>query len=100
MVADVIELSDPARLPALEPLHVYGAATIGERFAYRRPGLFLLAVRIYRAPRVLEIPVWPELAGCHSWVELPKPLDTAGLQPVLGDEEFARLLTEVNRALR
>ncbi len=99
VVADVIELADPARLPGLEPLHVYGEWTVRERFHYRRPGLFLLAVRIYRAPQAFEIPVWPELAGCHSWVELPAALGTAGLVPVIGDEEFAQRLREVRRAV-
>ena len=74
VVADVIAIADERLLPALEPLHVYGPQTIRERFHYRRPGLFLLAVRIYAAPRAIEIPIWPELAGCRSWVELPEPL--------------------------
>jgi hypothetical protein len=99
VVADVIRIADAGRLPALEPLHVYGPATVSERFRYRRPGLFLLAVRIYRSPQAVEIPVWPELAGCRSWVELPAPLNTAGLQPVIGDEAFAERLAEIRRAV-
>ena len=46
----------------------------------------------------VEIPVWPELAGCHSWVELPEPLSTAGLRPVIDDDEFAARLAEIRRA--
>ena len=95
VAADVIHIADERLLTALEPLHVYGPQTIRERFHYRRPGLFLLAVRIYIAPAVTEIPVWPELAGCRSWVELPEPLSTAGLQPAIGDAEFSARLAEI-----
>ncbi len=98
VVADVIRIADAGRLPALEPLHAYGPATVNERFEYRRPGLFLLAVRIYLAPQAIEIPIWPELAGCRSWVDLPEPFNTAGLQPVIGDEAFAERLAEIRRA--
>jgi hypothetical protein len=97
VVAEVIEISDERLLPALEPLHVYGPQTVRERFHYRWPGLFLLAVRTYRAPAAVEIPVWPELAGCRSWVELPEPLSTAGLQPAIDDEEFAARLAEIRQ---
>ncbi len=100
VVADVIQLARAESLPGLEPLHVYGPATIRERFDYRRPGLFLLVVRIYSAPRQFAIPLWPELAGCRSWVELPQPLSTAGLRPVLDDEQFAARLAEIHRASR
>jgi hypothetical protein len=98
-VADVIDISNERLLSALEPLHVYGPSTIHQRFHYRRPGLFLLAVRIYRAPVPLEIPIWPELAGCRSWVELPAALSTAGLQPAISDAEFAERLAEIRRAV-
>jgi hypothetical protein len=38
----------------------------------------------------LEIDSSPYFAGCRSWIELPEPLPTAGCQPVLADDEFAR----------
>ena len=97
VVSEVIQLAKLSQLAALEPLHVYGPETIRQRFAYRRPGLFLLAVRIYSVPAEHAIPTWPELAGCRTWVELPQPLSTAGLQPVLDDEQFTARLAEMRQ---
>jgi hypothetical protein len=99
VVANVIEIADERLLSALERLHVYGSSTINQRFHYRRPRLFLLAVRIYWAPAPFDIPIWPELAGCRSWVELPAALSTAGLQPAISDEEFAERLAEIRRVV-
>ena len=64
-----------------------------ERFHYRRPGLWLLAVQVFRSPSAAELPVWPELAGCHSWVELPVALPTDDLTSVLEPDALARRLT-------
>jgi hypothetical protein len=98
-VAEVIELADAARLPRIEPLHVYGAGTVRERFHYRRPGLYILSVRVYRAMQPIELPIWPQLAGCRSWVELPAALSTAGLAPVFAEDDFAKRQTALRESL-
>jgi hypothetical protein len=98
-VSDVVELRDEALLPRLDGLHVWSPRTIGERFHYRRPGLFVLIVRTYSLTPPLLIPDSPHFAGCRTWVELPAPLETAGLQPILSDAEFHAAREQVVRAL-
>jgi hypothetical protein len=39
------------------------------------------------------------MAGCKSWVELPSPLATAGLLPVLDDPEFERQRSAIAAAI-
>jgi HPt (histidine-containing phosphotransfer) domain-containing protein len=92
LFARVIEVHFLNRAESLVPLageHVYGEQTVLDRFHYRRPGLWLLMLEVLRAPAAMELATWPELAGCHSWVDLPGPLPTAGLTPVLDPAALA-----------
>ncbi len=95
VVTDVIELQDEQQLPQLAGWHWWSARTVLERFHYRQPGLFLLLVRTYKTPAVMEIPNSPHFAGCRSWVELPQPISTASLTPVIPESEFQRLRTKI-----
>jgi hypothetical protein len=92
VVEDVVSVTDESLLPRLTGLHVWSHRTLSERFHYRRPGLFVLTVRMYRLPNPIVIPDSPHFAGCRTWVDLPSepPLSTAGLMPVVSDIEFAR----------
>lgn len=87
-VTDVVELHDEVSVTRLAGRHWWSPRTITERFHYRQPGLFLLMVRIYKSATISELPNSPHFAGCRSWVDLPQPIPTAGLTPVLPDVEF------------
>src|SRR5262245_18624907 len=89
-------------LPALmlAHLHQWSEATVRQRFAYRSPRLFVLAVRVYRAPIMTELADTPEYQGCKSWVHLERGLPTAGSTPVLSDERFANLQRQLDLLLR
>ncbi len=93
-------LEGEARLSALDGLHVLSPATVAERFAYRKPGLFVLTVRVYRRDEPFEISDAPHFAGCHSWVDLRNKLPTNGILPVLNDAEFRRQVEVVSERLR
>jgi hypothetical protein len=89
----------PEALDALAGEHVWTEATIRSRFAYRKPGLWVLAVRIFRRAEPWRLPVSRAYAGCKTWVPLEAPLATAGAAPVLDDSIFARRLEQVRRVL-
>lgn len=95
-VRDAHELT---MLDRLASEHILSAETIRQRFDYRHPGLFVLAVRTYRIPSPHEVPDSPYIAGCKSWVELPQPLSTAGATSVLENETFSQRLKSVNGLL-
>jgi len=90
VVEDVHHIHDRAVLSQLSGRHVWSEATVEQRFQYRTPGLFVLLVRVYRRPAPIVIADSPHFAGCKSWVDLPSPLSTHGLQPVLDDAKFDR----------
>lgn len=87
---DALRITSDAQLARLAGQHIWSDAILRSRFAYREPGLWLLPVRVYVLPEAFEIANTPELAGCRSWVDLPEPLSTAGAQPALDSQSFAR----------
>src|SRR6516164_8801146 len=47
-VAGVYQLHDIVGALLLDPLHIWTQETVQARFTYRRPGLYVLAVRVYQ----------------------------------------------------
>jgi hypothetical protein len=90
------------RLEDLEPLtefHVWTQVTVSKRFMYRKPGLWVLGVRIGQIPVPWVINVTADQAGCKSWVPLYTSLSTEGFVPALDDAEAARRLDRLRAAL-
>lgn len=61
---------------ALDARHILSEETVRQRFAYRRPGLYVLDVTVHPLPTAVEIVETPEYAGCKTWVELREPVVT------------------------
>ena len=99
-VVETIHFVDrPERLDALEDLHLWSAETVAKRFHYKRPGLWVLGVRVHARSEPIALAVTPEHAGCKTWVPLDPPLATDGLAPVLDEPEYARLMNRLREAL-
>jgi hypothetical protein len=96
-VAGVWRTNNLGEIEKLAGLHCWSGATVRARFAYRRPGLFVLAVRVRRVPRPLDLPEAPRYGGCKSWVELEQDLPTDGAAPVLEDDPFAAVVRTLHR---
>jgi hypothetical protein len=88
VVERVFQVDDPERLPRLDGRHVWTAETVEKRFHYRRPGLWVLGVRVYARAEPWVVAVTSDHAGCKTWVPLGEGLSTAGLRPVLDDGDF------------
>jgi hypothetical protein len=91
-VAGVYHALDVVGALKLAGLHLWSNETVEARFFYRQPGLYVLPVRVYRAPQVFELPDAAYYAGCRSWVELERELPTESATPVLDDGAFRELL--------
>jgi hypothetical protein len=98
-VEGAYEVGDLASALALQGLHVWSPEAVRSRFAYRRPGLLVLAVRIFAADEAHQVVETPEYAGCRSWVELADELPADG-RPVLSNEAFLAQLRLVEAILR
>jgi hypothetical protein len=82
-------------LERLEPFHVWKPETIRKRFEYRRPGLWVLGVRVYLRDEPVVIEPSAEQLGCKSWVTLESPLPAEGLRPVLSPDAWSARLDEL-----
>ncbi len=98
-VDDVISVTDGTILPRLEGHHIWSPHVLSQRFNYRTPGLFALIVRAWQPPAPIHLPDSPHLAGCRSWVDLPKPLPTHNLHPVLSDKAHQQRTEQLRSTL-
>jgi hypothetical protein len=99
VVEEVHQLTSKAQALALAGLHNWSETTVRERFHYKHPGLFCLVVRIFNALESVVIKDTPAIAGCRSWVELPRSLATANLTPALSDEAFEAMASDIKARL-
>jgi hypothetical protein len=97
-VSRVFFLTDLSLALALDDLHIWTPQTVTQRFHYRQPGLFVLAVRVFEVPP-RRVPELPEYAGCKTWVPLvgPPPVDAA--RPVISDALAAERIATLEQRL-
>jgi hypothetical protein len=98
-VATAVKVAELDRLRALEGAHLLAWDAVAARFHYRRPGVHVLTLRVYRVPEPFVLSVQPWYDGCTSWVELHESLDPSGAVPVISDADFARREANVRALL-
>jgi hypothetical protein len=98
-VTAVYFAEDLEPLLKLDGLHGWTEETVRQRYAYRTPGLYVLAVKVFRGPKhsIMES---PEYAGCKTWVHLCEPLSIEGSTPVLGEVEYKKVADEIAMRLK
>ena len=87
-----------ASLRPLAGMHVLSERAVADRFAYRRPGLWVLHLRTRVLARAVELPDRPGYAGCVSWVRLDAPV-VGEATPVVEDAEHARDASQIRGLL-
>ena len=70
-VQSVTRLTDPAQLAPYLDRQILTPQVVLERFHYKRPELFAIEVTCRETASPFTIRETPEMAGCHSWVQLP-----------------------------
>jgi hypothetical protein len=98
-VAGIYLVHDLATALMVQSLHLWSMETVTSRFQYRRPGLYVMPVRVFAVPKPAEIAELPRYAGCKSWVELENDVPTEGAKPVLAEERFKELLRTLDTVL-
>ncbi len=99
VVESAIEVLTPEPLRRLEGQHVLAWPAVERRFHYRRPGLHVIAMRVYGLSRPLVIPNLSRYDGCRSWVTLESELPVTGARPVLDDLSFGQRMAALREAL-
>jgi hypothetical protein len=86
------EVSEAAELEALDPFHIWTPEYAESRLKWRpKKPLTLLVLRTYLLPEPVRFEYRAEYGGCKSWIELERPVPTAGSRPALGDAAFEEL---------
>ena len=86
------EVADWSQAAALQPLHILAESVVRDRFEYRRAGLHVALVRIFRLEPVWIFPERPAYGGCRSWVKLPECPPETRFEPVLSDDEHSKIV--------
>jgi len=80
--------------------HVWREEVIRERFDWGKSrNIYAMAVRVFRLPLAVELPMRADYGGCKSWVDLDAMIAIDGAQPVLTDREFEAKLERFRAAL-
>ncbi len=101
-----VTITDPEKLGALFPYHVYTGETLRERFEWQGKGMasgsiHLAFVRVCRLKEPIEIRYEKKFGGCRSWLEIgkiPEP-ESANMQPVMNSADHEVLRERIVQAL-
>ena len=95
------QLDSFAAAQRLHGQHVWRDEIIAERFDWgRQKNIFAMAVRIFKLPQAIEMPMSLNYGGCKSWIDLDVDISSADAQPVLAEAEFTAKLKQFNQALQ
>ena len=84
------KLGSLAEAERLRGQHIWRDEVVAERFDRgEEQAIHALALRVWRLPRRIELPMLPNYGGCRSWIEVAEDIPTAGSVPVLDDDAFA-----------
>lgn len=99
-VALVRQLRSLEDAQKLRPFHIWRDEVVADRFDWGRDkSLYVMAVRMRRLPRRIELPMLPSYGGCKSWIETAEEIEVGGAVPVLDDAAFATRLKAIEAAL-
>ena len=99
-LAAVKRLDSLAAAERLRGQHIWREEVVAQRFDWsNEKNILALAVRVFRLPEVVELPMLEEYRGCKSWIALAQEVPTDGAIPVLSETGFAQKLSEFQAAL-
>lgn len=99
-VTDVVRASGRVAVDRLFDFHLWDTPQIDMRFNYKPTHpLYVVLLRAWRLPAVVEVANTKEYAGCVSWVPLGREISLAGSVAAVGDGKYERRRGEILSAL-
>jgi hypothetical protein len=102
-IAEVVQakkLHSLADANALRGQHIWRDEVIAERFDWgKSKSIYALAVRVYRLPQMVELPMLSAYEGCKSWIEVDHEIHTDGATSALDDLDFDARLTRFRNSI-
>lgn len=88
----IARVPDRAAFDLMDDLHLWDKPLIDMRFNYRPDyPLYIIVLRAWKLPQPLKLSLYPQYAGCKSWVPLREPLALHGSQLVKPDAELLEI---------
>jgi len=88
------------QLARLAPFTVMTRDNLVIRYRFREDqALHVIAVRAWRLPEPVAIPVTAEYAGCRSWVSIDDEIDVEGSVAALSEAALAEKIEAIDTAL-
>jgi len=93
-------LESLAKAERLRGQHLWRDEVVAQRFEWgKEKNIYALAVRVFRLPQAVVLPILPSYGGCKSWIDLETEIPTDSAAPVLSKEEFNDKLNQFHAAL-
>ncbi|MEO8429715.1 MAG: DUF1802 family protein, partial [Verrucomicrobiota bacterium] len=94
------KLDSLSMVERLRGQHIWRDEVIAQRFDWgKSKNINVLAVRVFRLPQKIELPMRPGYGGCKSWIELDREISINDATPVLDDGAFSRKVIQFQIAL-
>ena len=93
------EVADWLEAATLAPFHILAESVVRERFEYKRVGLHVALVRVFRLEPEWIIPDNPAYGGCRSWVKLPDCPGGTQFIAVLNEPKHEEIVEQFRAAL-
>ena len=97
-ITDVLPVSEENTVKALLPLHIWNEQFIRSRLKWKpHQPIYILLLRTYKllAPQVIDYRT--QYGGCTSWLDLDSAIDIDNTQPILTDDIYNQLTTEIRQ---
>ncbi|MEM1171659.1 MAG: DUF1802 family protein [Cyanobacteria bacterium P01_H01_bin.35] len=100
-ITNVLPVRDNSILNKLFFYHIWNEKFVSDRLKWKpQQKLYVLLLRIYKLEKVYEIFYRPEYGSCRSWIELAIPINITNLVPVLNDDNYRSLSSEICQLFR
>ncbi|MGP1384090.1 MAG: DUF1802 family protein [Thainema sp.] len=99
-ITQVSAVADAGAIAALNPFHIWTDRLATERFKWKpKQPLYLLMLRVYRLPSIVQIPYQESYGGCRSWIDLEQSIDISTATPALSAEDYAVQVQQIETAI-
>ncbi|MCG6134941.1 MAG: DUF1802 family protein [Nostoc sp. LLA-1] len=95
-ITDILPVSDESIVNALFPFHIWNEHFISDRLKWKpSQPIYVLLLRTYKLPQVVEIPYLQEYGGCKSWIGLAPTIHLQDAEAVFSDSNYTELVKEI-----
>lgn len=95
------QLTDRECLESLNDDHIWSEQTIEEKFTWgAENAVYLLFLKVFKIPHLIELEDDPRFGGCKSWIEIPAKFLPESSVPVLENKLFEHKKNDVLEKLK